>query len=67
MGNPIQYRNTDNKGGFHKTASVHPPGAYPEGELMKTLHRQYRKLKVINPYFIFWKYVLRPLFRPFLV
>ena len=31
MGNPIQYRNTDNKGGFRKTASVRPPGAYPEG------------------------------------
>ena len=32
MGNPIQYRNTDNKGGgFHKMASVCPPGAYPEG------------------------------------
>ena len=38
MGNPIQYHNTDNpsqiegwvshnKGGFHKTASVHPGGA----------------------------------------
>ena len=39
MGNPIQYRNTDNNRGFHKTASVRPPGAYPEGGLMKTLHR----------------------------
>ena len=39
MGNPIQYRNTDNKGGFRKTASVRPPGAYREGGLMKTLHR----------------------------
>ena len=39
MGNPIQYRNTDNKGGFRKTASVRPPGAYPEVGLMKTLHR----------------------------
>ena len=45
MGNPIQYRNTDNpsqiqgwvshnKGGFHKTAfivMVRPPGAYRGG------------------------------------
>ena len=31
MGNPIQYHNTDNKGGFRKMASVRPPGAYPEG------------------------------------
>ena len=26
-------------GGFRKTASVRPPGAYREGGLMKTLHR----------------------------
>ena len=62
MGNPIQYHNTDNpsqiegwvshnKGGFRKTASVHPggliitplslwytPRAYPGG-LMKMFHR----------------------------
>ena len=73
MGNPIQYRNTDNKrlsvkmngfnskvvcknssvtiweilfnitipitdrGGFHKTASVRPPGAYPDGGVNENL------------------------------
>ena len=31
MGNPIQYHNTDNKGGFHKTASVRPPGRTQRG------------------------------------
>ena len=31
MGNPIQYRNTDNKGGFHKMASVRPPGRTQRG------------------------------------
>ena len=53
MGNPIQYRNTDNpsqiqgwvshnKGGFHKTAfivMVCPPG-HTQGGLMKTFHQQ---------------------------
>ena len=39
MGNPIQYRNTNNKGWFCKTASVCTPGAYREGGLMETLHR----------------------------
>ena len=39
MGNPIQYRNTDNKGGFVKWLQYAPPGAYPEGGLVKTLHR----------------------------
>ena len=48
MGNPIQYRNTDNKGGFHKTASVLPPGAYPEGGLMKTLHRTVKLWKNVR-------------------
>ena len=31
MGNPIQYHNTDNKGGFRKTASVRPPGRTQRG------------------------------------
>ena len=31
MGNPIQYHNTNNKGGFRKTASVHPPGRTQRG------------------------------------
>ena len=53
MGNPIQYRNTNNptqiqgwvshnKGGFRKTAfivMVRPPGR-TRGGLMKTFHRQ---------------------------
>ena len=31
MGNPIQYRNTDNKGGVRKTASVPPQGRTQRG------------------------------------
>ena len=46
MGNPIQYRNTDNKGGgFVKRLQYAPPGAYPEGGLMKTLQRNSRKTR----------------------
>ena len=41
MGNPIQYRNTDNKGGFVKRLQYASPGAYPEGGLMKTIHRSH--------------------------
>ena len=57
MGNPIQYRNTDNpsqiqgwvshnKGGFRKTAfivMVRPPGI-PRGGLMKTFHRKLKNI-----------------------
>ena len=31
MENPIQYCNTDNKGGLMKTASVRPPGRTQRG------------------------------------
>ena len=37
MGNPIQYRNTDNKGGFRKTAAVRPPGGVPRGGVNENL------------------------------
>ena len=31
MGNPIQYRNTDNKGGFIKRLQYAPPGRTQRG------------------------------------
>ena len=37
MGNPIQYCNTDNKGGFRKTASVCPPRGVPRGGVNENL------------------------------
>ena len=39
MGNPIQYRNTDNKGGGFVKRLQYAPRGVPWGGLMKTFHR----------------------------
>ena len=37
MGNPIQYRNTDNKGGFVKRLQYAPPRGVPRGGVNENL------------------------------